>query len=192
MKTITAKITGVSPYSQSAPIQSVKETGEGHDAFEERTWRERMHVGDDGYCFIPPGAIKNALSDVAKYLSETVPGKGKATYTKHFEAGIMVASEWPLLVDGKRIKPADVPGERLFVPADGRRGSGKRVWKTFPRFSPWEASGEILVLDPILIDSIDKVEEYLKFAGQFIGIGRFRPRNNGYFGRFSVDVFKID
>ena len=27
----------------------------------------------------------------------------------------------------------------------------------------------------------------LREAGKFIGIGRFRPRNNGYYGRFDVE-----
>ena len=26
-------------------------------------------------------------------------------------------------------------------------------------------------------------------GGQFIGMGRFRPRNNGYYGRFNVENF---
>ena len=28
---------------------------------------------------------------------------------------------------------------------------------------------------------------HLEQAGTFIGIGRFRPRNNGYYGRFKLD-----
>jgi hypothetical protein len=29
-------------------------------------------------------------------------------------------------------------------------------------------------------------EHHLHEAGKFIGIGRFRPRNNGFYGRFDV------
>lgn len=29
-------------------------------------------------------------------------------------------------------------------------------------------------------------EQHLRDAGNFIGVGRFRPRNNGYYGRFKV------
>ena len=28
--------------------------------------------------------------------------------------------------------------------------------------------------------------KHLEEAGKFIGIGRFRPRNNGFYGRFEV------
>src|SRR3990172_423100 len=120
MLVCSVRIEGTAPISFSRAIQSTKNTGEGADAFEERTWRERLHVGKDGIVFIPPMAVKNALSEVAKYLSEVVPGKGKATYTKHFEAGISVIE--PLMLG---VKADKVDGERLFVPADGKRGSGK-------------------------------------------------------------------
>ena len=187
MLRITCTITGVSPISFSAPIQSVKNTGESHDAFEQRTWRERLHVDAKGIVFIPPNAIKNCLSDVAKYLSESVPGKGKATYTKYFEAGILCTDPVSLGVKG-----SEVAGNRLFVPASGKRGDGKRVWKTFPVIPQWSGTVVIYVLDPILIDRPEKIKEYLGHAGKFIGLGFFRPRNNGYLGRFDISDFKYE
>jgi hypothetical protein len=184
----TATLKGTAAISFSKPVKSKKNTGESYDAFEDRTWKERMHVDEKGIVFIPPMALKNCLSEVAKYLSETVPGKGSAKYTKHFEAGVMVMKPMSLGVRADKVL-----GEPLFVPADGKRGSGKRVWKTFP-FVPsgWETEAEIIVLDPVLIDKPEKIEEYLKFAGQFIGLGRFRPRQNGYYGRFEVTNFRSE
>jgi hypothetical protein len=44
------------------------------------------------------------------------------------------------------------------------------------------------ILDDVI--SPDVFEQHLKDAGNFIGIGRFRPRNNGYYGRFSVKSIK--
>lgn len=179
-------LVGLSPYSQSRVVQSKKNTGETPDAFEERTWREHCHADDDGQCFIPCTSIKNCLSDCARFLSESVPGKGKATYTKHFEAGVMVVDNFPL-----GVKVDKVEGERLFLAADGKRGSGKRVWKKYPKFDNWRASGSVYLLDPVLIDKPDKVREYLEHAGTFIGLGRFRPRNGGFYGRFKVEGFKV-
>jgi len=185
MKTCIAKIEGISPYSQSRAIQSTKNTGEGHEDFENRTWRERLHVNENGNVFVPPMAIKNCLSNVAKFLSETVPGKGKATYTKHFDAGVMVINPCDI-----GVKASDVEGEKLFVPSDGKKGGGSRVWKTFPLIKEWKFECEIILLDPLLIDKPEKVEEYLGHAGKFIGLGRFRPRNGGFYGRFKVKSFK--
>lgn len=185
MLVCNVKIEGTAPISFSRAIQSKETTGESKDALEERTWRERLHVNPEGIVFIPPMAIKNALSEVAKYLSESVPGKGKSTYTKHFEAGVMVID--PIVLG---VKAADVIGERLFVPADGRRGGGKRVWRKFPVIPQWSGDVVIYVMDPVLIDKPDKIKEYLEHAGKFIGLGRFRPRNNGFYGRFKVVAFK--
>lgn len=184
--TLKATLKSTSAYSQSKVIQTPKETGESHDDYEQRTWRERLHRDNKGEVFIPCTAIKNMLCDVAKFLSESVPGKGKATYTKHFDAGVQVMENIPL-----GIKADDVPGERQFVPSDGRRGGGKRVWKTFPVIQEWEGVTEILVFDPILIAKPEKVREYLQHAGKFIGLGRFRPRNGGFYGRFDVTDFSV-
>ena len=193
MLTINVKIEGTAPIAFGAPIRAPKETGETHDAYEQRTWRERLHEDPEGYIFIPPMALKNCLSEVAQYLGESVKGKGKATYTKHFVTGILVTDPMPVFNgDGKRIKAADVEPLRLFVPADGKRGGGKRVWKNFPTIpTPWSATATIYVREPVLIDKPEKVEEYLSHSGKFIGLGSLRIRNNGYFGGFKVTEFKV-
>jgi hypothetical protein len=179
MKIALAELVSVSPYSQSRPIQSFKTRDETHDEFEQRTWRERCHVDADGKVFIPPMSFKNCIAEAAKYKSIQIPGKGKSTYTKHFEAGILCKEMLSLGM------PLDkVAGERLFVPADGKRGSGKRVWKTFPVIPKWTGMVEFLILDETINE--DVFREHLIDAGQFIGIGRFRPRNNGFYGRFEV------
>lgn len=184
MLTVTAVLKSASPLFQGRPIQSIKNTGESSDAFEERTWRERLWENENGFVFVPPGAIKNCLSEVAKFLGESVPGKGKATYTKHFEAGVLVSD--PMVLN---VRAADVKPTRLFVPASGKRGDGKRVWKNFPTIPAWTGTARIILLDPLLIDKPAKVKEYLEHMGKFIGIGSFRPRNNGMYGRFSLESF---
>lgn len=173
------------PYSQSAPIQTKhdgqNETAQEHD---DRCWRERMHRDGDGHVMIPPTAFKNCLAEAAKYKSIKIPGKGSSTYTKHFEAGVVVMD--PLILP---VKADDVRPERLFVPADGRRGGSKRVWKTFPYIPSWEGVVKFYLIDDIISEEVFKTHLYS--AGQFIGIGRFRPRNNGYYGRFNVDDVKF-
>jgi hypothetical protein len=180
MKTYLAKITGISPYSQSRHHETEHLDKEASDAYELRTWRERMHVDEHGEVFIPPMSLKNCLAEAAKFLSVPIKGKGTATYTKHFEAGIMVVD--PI---GLGIKGQDVPREALFVPSDGRRGGGKRVTRFFGRIDHWGGEVEIKVLDETITK--DVLELHLREAGSLIGIGRFRPRNNGYYGRFRVE-----
>jgi len=168
-------------------IMSEKSTGEAHDAFEKRSWRERVHVNNDGYIYLPACALKRTLENVAQYLSETVPGKGKATYTKHFKAGIMVIEDILIL---PKTKPSELQGLWLCVPSDGRRGGTTRVDRCFPVITEWTAKASIILLDPILIDKPEKVQEYINHAGKFIGLMSMRPQNGGSFGRFSADNFK--
>lgn len=180
MKTATCHLRSVVAYSQSRAHGVPKEDREASDAYERRTWREKLHYGQSGEVFIPPMSFKNCLSEAAKYLSRQIPGKGKTTYTKHFEAGVLVTE--PVMLG---IQKDDVDGEWLFLPADGVRGSGKRVWKCFPVIPEWSATVEFAVFDDTVTKEV--FTDHLAEAGRFIGIGRFRPRNNGYYGRFVID-----
>ena len=180
MKTATVTICGVSPYSQSKHYTTEKLAKENAKDYEARTWRDRLHVTDDGSVFIPPMSFKNCLSEAAKFLGIQIPGKGKSTYTKHFEAGVLVTDAMIL-----PIKKEEVKGEWLFVPSDGVRGSGKRVDKCFPVIHEWGGEVTFYVLDETVTEEVFR--NVLEQAGAFIGIGRFRPRNNGFYGRFRVD-----
>lgn len=177
---VIAALESLSPYSQSKFYMTPKLEKEGADAYERRTWADRLHVGADGNVFIPPMSFKNCLSEAAKFLSVQIPGKGKATYTKHFEAGILVTD--PLVLP---LKKADVSGEWLHVPSDGRRGGTKRVLKCFPVIPHWSGDVVFYVIDETITEEV--FEYHLSQAGQFIGLGRFRPRNNGFYGRFKVN-----
>lgn len=197
MKTITATLKSTSPYSQGKHYVPEKRQGENARDCEARTWRGRMHVNEDGNVFIPPMAFKNCLSEAAKFLSIQIPGKGKATFTKHFEAGVLVMD--PLVLP---IKADDVQGAWRFVPSDGKRGGGSRVDKCFPEIAAWSGDVVFHVLDETLLTLIDTPEDsplpkkvtafewHLRQAGNFIGIGVFRPRNNGFYGRFTVECLK--
>lgn len=189
-KIATFNIVGTSPYSQSKPYLTEALPNESHDDYRMRTWRDHLHVRN-GKVFIPPGAIKNCVSEAAKFMSISVPGKGKATYTKHVEAGVACVKPIEL-----GIAASDVESETLFLPADGRRGSGKRVWKTYPVLHQWRGSVELIILDETVLHTSqrtgDTVLQYIvEGAGQYIGLGRFRPRNNGFYGRFIVEDFEV-
>lgn len=185
MRIATAELHSISPYSQSKYYDTPKQgrgsgtSTESHRDYEARTWRDRCHTDKDGHIVMPPMAFKNCLAEIAKYLSVQIPGKGKSTYTKHFEAGVMVLEGLTLPV-----KKNDVQGEWLFVPASGKRGDGKRVQKCFPVVHEWQGKVTFHVLDDVI--SPEVFEQHLRDAGNFIGVGRFRPRNNGYYGRFGV------
>lgn len=184
MKVYEAELESVSAYSQSKYVQTPKLEKESSNDYEARTWRDRLHINEDGFVFIPPMSFKNCLAEAAKYLSMSIPGKGKATYTKHIEAGTLITD--PLVLP---LKKDQVDGEWLFVPSDGRRGGSKRVEKCFPIITNWKGVIIIYVLDETVTAEV--LSYTLEQAGKFIGIGRFRPRNNGFYGRFKVNSIKL-
>lgn len=179
MKVAVAHLESISPLGFSKHYEIEKKEKESPDDFERRTWRERTHYNKDGKVFIPPMAFKNTLANAAAFLSEKIPGKGQAKWTKHFLAGVLVVD--PLVLP---VKKDEIPGVWLFVPSDGRKGGGKRVNRCFPVVQEWSGTVEFFVLDDLITKPV--FEKYLKEAGNFIGLLFFRPQNGGYYGRFSV------
>jgi hypothetical protein len=106
------------------------------------------------------------------------------TYTKNFEAGVMIMNPLDL-----GIKASEVPLERLFLSSDGRPGGGgKRVWRYYPRIDSWEGDVTFTIFDDIITE--DVFLQVLASAGALVGIGRFRPQNRGFYGRFKVTECK--
>lgn len=177
-KMAICRIKSLSAYSSSRAHETPKLDREISDAYEKRTWREKAHV-DSGRIYIPPMAFKMGLDRAAKMLGEQIPGKGKATYTKFFESGVLCTQ--PVFI----ADAVEMECERVYANADGVRGSGKRVWRLFPRINNWTAE----VCFEVLAGEITKevFERHLKQAGLFVGVGRFRPEKGGFFGRYSVE-----
>lgn len=173
----------VTPYSQSKTPDEPKKAKEGHDDYEKRIWPYKSHVNAEGRVTIPPMAFKFALSSAARMLGERIPGKGTATWSKHFEAGVQVLDPLVLPLDRKALA-----GEWIFAHANGKRGSGKRVKRCFPVIPHWSGVVTYYILDAAITREV--FERTLKESGNFIGIGRFRLENGGQYGRFKV--VKID
>lgn len=180
MKIVVATLKSVSPYSQSRYHDTPHLEKESHNDYEVRTWRERLNYTSDGRVFIPAMAFKKALDSAASFLSMKIKGRKNQTYTKHFKAGVLVTEGLvlPHLKD-------EVPGETLFVPSDGKSGGGSRVKKTFPVIQQWEGDVTFYILDDTITEEV--FEQHLREAGNFIGLGRFRPEKGGFYGRFTVE-----
>jgi len=165
---------------------AAKEGRETHDAFEKRTWAERAHYDSDGEIYIPALQLKRALEDAAKYLSMKIPGKGQQTYSKNFRAAITVNDNIPLGVSRGDLALNGPHCDAVFGSSTGTTGSGSRVQKYFPLVTEWSGTTTIEIYD----ESIDKkvLDEHLKAAGLLIGIGRWRPQNGGYYGRFVAQI----
>ena len=183
MHTATFKLIGITPYTQSRALQSKKPSDETDADFEERVWRERCHTDSDGLMFIPAAAIKDGLVSASKYLGLKIPGKGNKTWTAKFKSGVMVVDNPPL-----GVKPDTLEGERLFVNSDGVKGSGKRVFRTYPTLPKWEAHVKVYILDDIITEPV--FTQHLDTFVSMIGCGMHRPENGGFKGRSQVTNFR--
>ena len=183
MKEVTFTIESISPYSASrkhdAPKKNDKEGPADYDA---RTWREKCHYTDDGNVIIPPEAFSFAIKATAQKLQLKIPGKGTAKYGGRFLSGILITDG--LVLPETRDTLKSWTGS---MNADGRRGSGKRVDRTFPMIHKWGGSITCYILD----DEIPKdiFERVVHECGKLNGVGRYRPAQGGTNGRFRVTKF---
>ena len=150
---------------------------------EVRTWREKCNANDKGEIVLPAMAMKQALDAVARRLGDQVPGKGKATYTKSFVGGVICEDDVVL----KDCFKKDAPCCIINANSDGKRGSGKRVKRSFPQWAKWSGVARFAILDDTITEPV--FERHFNEAGRFIGVGRFRPENGGLNGRFNAQKF---
>jgi hypothetical protein len=203
MKLARVRLQGLANYSQNKPIFDDKLPRETANAFELRTWQKRAHLNSAGQIILPAMGLKNCLAQAAKYTSEQIPGRGKATFTKHFESAIMIFENSVILSrSGNPLTLSDLPdeslpadeqvaadfyGEWVFVPADGVAGSGKRVNKKFPVIAVgWSTELSITITDDIITKEV--FAKHMNIAGLTIGIGRWRVRNRGMYGMFKHTI----
>lgn len=180
--TATAKLKGTSQMSWSRPLPDTRdiENQETHEKYDKRIWKDKIWVNKENHVFIPPTNLKKCVEEAARYIGQTVPGKKQKTWTKFFERGLLATD--PIILD---VKIEDLSYEDVFVPANGKRGDGTRVYRRFPIVnSGWAGTAIFTILDNTI--TAESLFRHLDEAGRFIGFGRFSPRTAGYYGRFEV------
>lgn len=183
MKIYSVNFKSTRTMAQGRKVEVPKLEKESNDAYELRTWREKLNYDpSSGEVYIPAFAIKNALAEIAKFLAKKIPGKGKETYTKYFETSIIVTD--PIYLG---VNKDTVDSRKLYVPSDGKRGGSKRVYKYFPIIPEWEGSTNIYVAEENVITR-GVLQEHLTQAGVLIGFGSLRIRNNGIWGGFTAEI----
>jgi hypothetical protein len=167
----------VTPYGPGKFYEVPKLPKELSKDYEIRTWRERCNYDKEGFVFFPRMGFKYCLISASAFLDEQIPGKGKRTYKKRFEAGIDIIEDLHL-----PFRKDEVEGEWFMVPSDGKAGGTTRVPKCFPVIPTWDGDLRILVMDDLITKPV--LEKHVAEAGKFVGIGRFRPERRGFYGRF--------
>lgn len=179
------KLRGAAPLSQSRQHYTPFNQGESHEAYEERTWREKCHYNDQGIIYIPAMAFKQCLDAAATRLSIPDPDSRKARLTKFFVSDVFCENNLSI-----GINKDDIGFVRINAHVDGNRTSGRRVLRTLPQTPTWEGTTSFVVLEHKISHEI--FTRVLKYAGRSIGVGQFRPSNGGLNGRFEVVDVKFE
>lgn len=183
MNTFKVVIKGVTPYMQhrmdDLKLEAwEKKRGPIHerpDVVHDDAVRAEYHCyrSADGPCYIPSDQIRGALIAAGSYVKAKVGGRSKSM--KQIVAAMFMVSQEQIV-----IPEYDAIDKRSAV----NRNIKARVIVVRPRWNEWAAEFTLSVdEDSITIETIQQIIEY---AGKYVGIGSFRPTNNGLFGRFDV------
>lgn len=148
----------------------------------------------------------NLMTMLREGGAKLLTGKGKETYKKQTQAGIMIdQQQWDLIIGGAlvpvdRLKPLignTEFHEHLAVAEDlnfellvkrAKIGRAKHI-RVRPMFRQWEARGSLTVIDKEISGiSKDILQVILNQAGAVIGLCDWRPsspQSSGTFGKFS-------
>lgn len=184
MKSYKVKIKGSSPYMQHRMDDQSLEKWEqsrhmiienlGLNDPDQKKAEFHCYRNDDGSCFIPSTQIKAALIEAGKLVKGKV---GSATKSmKNIVAGMFLVTPEQILMPDY-----DCIDKRSAV----NRNVKARIITVRPK---WNAGWEAEFTLKVKIDTIteDMIKNIIQYAGEYIGIGSFRPTNNGEFGCYDV------
>lgn len=174
-KTITVKITGLSPLLMHSypmvPIEALEKKLPAEQA-EYAAYRIPTGVDHAGELCIPSTSMQRALVAGAAYSK----GKGRATLQKPAAACLLVEDMYLPL----NATTYEVDARPVVIPA-----TKGRVVRYRPRLDKW-ATTFVLSYDDSLL-SAKQVRQVVDDTGKNVGILDFRPEKKGPFGRFVVD-----
>jgi len=178
MKNINVEVEGVTPLlmnrfrDTTIEGKSKKRTG----ALADVDITDKLYLYD-GKPHIPGIYFRSSIVEAAKQFK--IVGKGKATYSKLAGSTIQVKEEMI------PITPGDYEPYRIAAVNPSTKG---RMMVTRPRFNKWRAKFTIQLGDEALPSTV--LNEMLQHAGQYVGIGDWRPNKKGMFGKFQLISFK--
>ena len=146
-----------------------KKTNADHEELARREWFGGLYLNEAGNPCIPGSNLERMLRDAA----------AKTKNGKNVQAGAIVPDDAELIYKGPKVS------EKLWAAGEFQiRSSVKigqqRVMRTRPCWKVWELVFTVLFDEEILNPA--KIGEFVQTAGQYIGLGDWRPKH----GRFEV------
>jgi hypothetical protein len=126
-----------------------------------------------GKCYIPADQLRGALINAGTYMKSKVGARSKSMKT-------IVAACFIVVPEEIELPDYDAIDKRSAV----NKNIKARVMCIRPKWTDWEVNLTLNCYE----NSITKetIKQLFDYAGSYVGIGSFRPTNNGLFGRFEV------
>lgn len=205
---VTFRVVGIEGSDQmyGRKTQEKRKSDEDWTEYDDRTWQQKLcrtgqqklWLDDQKLLVLSPFCVTNSLVEAAIWLDEITiqvvrlsAGKlsGSKTFTTRFLSGITPGRAPEVFVrngkgEWRRAEIKDVKPVTINVPADGKRGSKKRVDRVFPALHNWAAEGDCYVWDELITKEV--FTRHFETVGRFIGWGSMRRGGGGVNGSFTV------
>ncbi len=184
----TIKIDGLTPYMQHR-MDDVKldewEKNRKHiierpDINQADLTRAEFHCyrNISGKCYIPAEQLRIAMINGGGYLKSKV-----GTRTKSMKG--IIAAVLQINPEEIILPDYDIIDKRSAV----NKNIKARVMVVRPKWLKWEAEFDMVLDNGTLTKEL--LIELVTVTGNYVGIGSYRPTNNGYFGRFTLKDIQL-
>lgn len=126
-----------------------------------------------GQCFIPADQLRGSLINAGTYMKSKMGARSKSMKT-------IVAATFMIAPDEIIIPDFDSIDKRSAV----NKNIKGRVMVIRPKWSEWQTDVILNCYEASITK--ETIKQLFEYAGSYVGIGSFRPTNNGLFGRFEV------
>lgn len=129
--------------------------------------------GANGQCFVPSEQIRGCLINAGTYMKSKVGARSKSMKT-------IVAATFMITPEEIPFRDWDIIDKRSVV----NKNVKARVMVIRPKWIDWVLYFTLECHEPSITK--ETIHQLFTYAGNFCGIGSYRPTNNGLFGRFEV------
>lgn len=178
-------IKGVTPYMQHRMDDTKLEQWEvrrkkiiereGLDTEDEKVAAFHAFSDEDGNYYMPSDHIRMAMINAGGFIKSKVGNARKSMKN-------VVAAMFTVSPEQITLPRFDVVDKRSAV----NKNVKARIIVKRPKWNEgWKATFTLLIDDDTITQ--DTVKDLLNYAGRYVGIGSYRPQNNGFFGRFEIE-----
>lgn len=179
MKEFNVTIKGTTPllFNKFIEASISKEVKKRAGAVKGIPIEEKLYELPNGKIYTPSTHLKGALINASKQFK--IRGKTRATYSKIVGASVDIT---PDAIVHKKQK-----WEEFTVSAVNPSTKG-RMMVSRPKMDEWELGFKITFPETDI--PVEVMKNILDYAGQYVGIGDWRPDKKGKYGKFIVTKFE--